>query len=102
MTQFPIVRLEIDHMKHSIMVALGPYFKDLGENADKALDDALRRFDFDAVVDDCIGQIVRESVKDALKKAVWAAFSDPIVKSRIDFASLMAVKKAVDKWELEP
>lgn len=67
MRDTPIIRLELEQMKQSMMVALGNYHDDITANVDEQLTRAIKNFDWEAAVSRAASDAIRKAVDDYFK-----------------------------------
>ena len=69
MSPHPIIRLEIDHMRYSIIAGFNTYIDELKVNVDQAVASAIERFDFEKEVGRIADGLLRKVVENALHSA---------------------------------
>lgn len=89
MDDMPIIRLELDRMRQTMLVAFCKYSHDLEGKVDKALKDAIERFDFEAEIARMADGILREEIRKTLTNAFREiqydrSLRDALVKAMID------------------
>ena len=67
MTNMPVIRLELEHMKHTMLAALSQHTSEINKMAEAQIEKAIKEFDWAAETT----QIVHE----ALRKAVSSYFA---------------------------
>lgn len=70
MTDIPIVRITLDHMKHTLIHAMGAHFAEMDETVKAAINKAIDEFDYTAAMK----QIVNGAIKDTLAVVVQESF----------------------------
>lgn len=71
----PTITITLEGMKQKIVHALMEAHLDIEGEVDKALKAAVESFDFDLYVQNETHAILRDSIKEALKRAFGAAFT---------------------------
>ncbi len=66
----PIIRLELEHMKHTLVRAMGVHFAEIDENVRKAIEHAVDNFDYGGEIE----KIVNNEMSAALKEALHQHF----------------------------
>jgi L-lactate utilization protein LutC len=84
MDQFPMIRLEVEGMKHSVVHAFANHNREIEEYVDKAVADAIKNFNLDAyvssethkaieaVVDSTLRSYLDWKLRDAIQEAARA------------------------------
>jgi len=62
MNEFPILRLELDRMKQSMLVALADYHVSLSENVREQMEKIISEFDYEEEV----GKATTEAIEEAI------------------------------------
>ena len=66
MKEYPIIRLELERMKHSMLTHLGVYHQEISDQVEKYMDGAIKNFDF--------GSAVEEASRDAIVETINGYF----------------------------
>lgn len=64
--RFPIIRIELDHMRQSIVHALSEYSTQMTEYVNGELQRIVDSFDYDAVVREVANEAISRSIKDEI------------------------------------
>ena len=67
-TPTPIIRLELEHMKHSIIHAMGVHFVEMDEAVQRAIKRAIDNFDYGGEIEKLAHRIIQQALDDALRK----------------------------------
>ncbi len=67
MNQFPIIRLELDHMKQTMLHMFSEKQLDLSEEVKRAMDRVCTQENIQAHVNEAARQVVESAVKDAVR-----------------------------------
>jgi hypothetical protein len=59
----PIVRLEIDDMKHQILHHLADYHGEVAAEIEKQIEYSIENFDFKEIVRECANKAIEEAIK---------------------------------------
>jgi hypothetical protein len=70
MNELPVVRLELQHMQHSICMMINEHMMKLDSEAQAAVKAAVASFDYSGEV----RKITHEAIRDALKRAIELQF----------------------------
>jgi len=84
MSGFPIVRIELERMQHSIMVALGQALEAEKQTIETLLEKELKDFDFRSLVRQTVHQELRAALNDAIKNSVSRVFFSDDVRREMD------------------
>lgn len=95
MTNFPIVRIELERMQHSIMVALGTALEAEKQTIEELLEKELKAFDFGALVRDTTRQELHRALNDAIKNSVSRVFFNDEVREEMDRLVLHQMKSVL-------
>ena len=82
MINYPIVRLELQHMKQSIMHALMGYQEEISQSVAKQLEQVIETFDFEQAVENA----ARESIQDAINQYFKYGDGHEMIKSSVNKA----------------
>jgi hypothetical protein len=63
----PIIRVEIECLKHDIAMFLGVHGSELGEQIEKGIETAIRNYDFDGNICKIVHDIITEDIKNFYK-----------------------------------
>ena len=90
----PTVRLELEHMKHCIISALGVHGSQLGEAIDEQVQKAIANYDWEGQVKSIVHEAIQEHIKCHFKygdgaKAIRASLNQVFE----DASSSMQTKK---------
>ena len=66
----PIIRFEVERMRHSIMACIGPALEAEQKQLEELVDQAVRSFDFKGEVKRQVYQQLSEQIHEATKRAV--------------------------------
>lgn len=74
MNNFPIVRLEVERLHHSIMACLGPALEAEQNHISELVKAEVEKFNFGAIVKNEVYTILSQSIHEAVKNAVRTTF----------------------------
>lgn len=75
MNTLPLVRIEIDQMRHAIIHAMTRHFDDQKSSIEAQLEQIVKEFDFGAVIKAEADKALREQIAASVKNAVYRAFT---------------------------
>lgn len=84
MIEYPIVKIEIEHMRQAILHAMGPFFDGQEQVIEEQLNAIVDKFDFASVVEQEAQRALQEQLVIAVKDAVRRAFSYSAVTDELD------------------
>lgn len=67
MYEYPVIRLELQSMKHSVVNALSAYHSDVERTVSQQLDEVIKNFDFGAVVQSTATEALNKAIKTAVE-----------------------------------
>lgn len=89
----PKIRLDIEHMKGSIVHAMGLVGSEMEESINKEVDKAMRNLDLKYTVQDVISEVVREKLKS------YFMIGDGAIAIRKAIKESVTIKKSKPKKE---
>lgn len=93
---FPIVRLELQRMQHSIMACLLPALEAEKETIEALVAEEVKRFDFAAECRSVIRAQLHNQIGEAIKSAVERVFYSPEVRAVLDEAAKQHVRSILE------
>jgi len=82
MNEYPIIRLELERMKHSMLVHLGVYHQEISDQVEQYMNRAIENFDFGTVVEEAARDGIIETINGYFKYGDGNRFiCDVITKS---------------------
>lgn len=90
----PMIRLDIEGMRHSVVHAFNEHSKEVEEAVSKAVNEAIANFDFAGTVAREARAVIGELVKRAMTDAIQRAFESPEIGTKM----ASAVESEVWKW----
>jgi hypothetical protein len=66
MYSVPLVKVELEHMRQTMIVALSDYQERISQSVNEQLEDIVNNFDFSKVVDETATKVIEEAIRDAL------------------------------------
>lgn len=66
MYDVPLVKIELENMRQTVIVALSNYQGQISQNVNEQLKDIVNNFDFSKVVNDTATKVIEEAIRDAL------------------------------------
>ena len=80
----PIVRLELESMKHSIITALGLRNNQLAEVVENRIEDAIKEFDFDGKVSGVVSECLEDMIHWYFKYGEGNVFLKNVIQEAFD------------------
>ena len=68
---FPVIRLEVDRMRHAIMVAINQHLDAEKETISVLVEQEIKAFNFGAVIREQTSIVLREMTKRAVESLQW-------------------------------
>lgn len=93
----PMIRLELEAMRYSVVHTFTSHQKGVEEQLDKALKTVLDDFDFEAEVNRIATDLLRKAVKDAVTSAVSAICYQKEVQEMLQAGAAQKVREAIKK-----
>lgn len=90
-TGIPIVRLEVEGMRHTIQMAVTDHLLNMDVEFRTAVEQAVSTFEFERIVKEEVMHVMRESIRTALQHATYDALRTASVKSTIEWYAQRAV-----------
>ena len=97
MSSIPIVRIEVEHMKQSIIHAFSEKQLDIDKDFKIALDTALVSFNFPEEVQKMAHEVLKTELRNAVQRAVWDIVDSVEWKKAIKTLLVKALKLAVEE-----
>lgn len=85
----PLVRIEVEEMKHSVMHYLGAHHQEIEEQVKAQLERVIENYDFERRVREAIHTVIDGAIlgyfkygqgREAVEKAVWASLDKALGK----------------------
>ena len=80
---FPVIRLELDYMKQSIIHALGERHLSIEDQIGPVIDAAISKFDFQKEIEQITLQVLNEQITQATQRAVAQVFYDSNLRDQL-------------------
>lgn len=93
----PMIRLEVEGMRYSVIHAFTMHSVEIQQALDKALEKALSDFDFAAVVKAEADRVLRESVVKAVASVASSLMWSEPIASIIRDGAAQKVREAIEK-----
>lgn len=75
MPDFVTVRLEVNHLRHTVMAAIDTHAESFRNEAQQAVDKALAEFDFQELITEhvrgMLPDLIRSMMKDVVRSVFW-------------------------------
>ena len=97
----PIIRFEVERMRHSIMACIGPALEAEQKQLEELVDQAVRSFDFKGEVKRQVYQQLSEQIHEATKRAVQRVFMTEEVQAIFAEQATKTVRGALEWMERE-
>jgi 16S rRNA G966 N2-methylase RsmD len=91
--EFPLVRITLQGMEHSIIHAMQDHFVKMDEACSKAVREAIASFDYEGEVRRMAHQLIKDGIKSALEREVL--YGPPYEK--IKEVARVLMRKALEK-----
>jgi hypothetical protein len=91
----PIVRIEIDHMRQSIIHAFADYQLQVSGDVQRALDKAIAAFDFKGEVARIAYALLQDHIKTAIQGAIYEVMASPEMRKEVAkiFSKILSEKE---------
>jgi polyhydroxyalkanoate synthesis regulator phasin len=96
---FPIIRLELERMRHSILAAIGPALEAEQTQIAELVDQAVKSFDFSGQVRAEVFSQLNEQIHEATKRAVQKAFLADEVQAIFAEQATKTVRQTLEYME---
>jgi len=67
MIEYPIIRLELERMKHSMLTHLGAYHQEISDQVEKYMEGAIKNFDFGSAVEEASHEAIKDTINGYFK-----------------------------------
>ena len=84
MTNFPVIKLEVDRMQHSIMVAINSALDAEKQNIEAEVKRVIEAFDFATLVRGECHRALGENLTNAIRNSIRTSFGHPDVARALD------------------
>lgn len=100
MNMTPIIRMEIEGMRRSIVHAFMVQQKEIEEAVTEETKRVLEGFDFAGAIRREVAQVLPEIIRATIQESLREAMREGKIKSQIDFMVRKAIKDAVEDLKI--
>jgi len=96
MDQYPLIKIEIDQMKHTILHHFNSYQKNISDYVKEQIESAVKNYDFEGEVKQAVYQVISRSLEDYFK---WGD-GNKLISNALNEALSKAFNINIDELDL--